>query len=135
MRLFAFVLLLLGGPQAALAAEPFVGSWSTGSSVGLPRCSLDDDGRMILRPNSETGYEHYCKFVAKRRLTTNSWNITSTCTGEGSKWRMNSTVTVAGNRLVYHVISGGRAGTNTYERCGSPAKQRRWWSCQDGLRR
>jgi hypothetical protein len=120
MRRFAYVFLLLGVQHAALAAEFFVGAWSTGSSVGLARCSLDDDGKMILRPNSETGYEHYCKFVNKRQLTSNSWNITSTCTGEGMKWRMNSTITVEGNRLVYHTISDGKAGTNTYERCGSP---------------
>jgi hypothetical protein len=106
MRRFAYVLLLLGGPQAAIAAESFVGAWSIGSSVGLPRCSLDDDEKMILRPNSETGYEYHCKFVDKRRLTANSWNITSTCTGEGARWKKNATITVEGSRLRSGPIKG-----------------------------
>ena len=49
-------------------AESYVGTWSSGSSVGLPRCSTDDDNKIVLRSSSESGYEHFCKFTQKRQI-------------------------------------------------------------------
>src|SRR3954465_15621103 len=85
---------LLALATSAQAKEPFVGAWSTGSSVGLARCSTDDDGKMILTPTSETGYEHYCKFARKEKISDNTWRIKSTCSGEGMRWTLNSIITV-----------------------------------------
>ena len=100
------------------AKEPFVGAWSTGSSVGLARCSTDDDGKMILTSTSETGYEHHCKFIRKEKISGNTWRLKSTCSGEGMRWSVDAIITVEGNRLTYHTTSQGKAGTNVYQRCG-----------------
>jgi hypothetical protein len=101
----------------AVGAEPFVGSWSTGSSMGLARCSSDDDGKMILTTRSETGYENHCLFTRKELISRNTWRLAMNCKGEGMVWRMNAIVTVEGSKLIYHTISHGKAGTNVYQRC------------------
>ena len=52
MRLFAFVLLLLGGPQAALAAEPFVGTCHGFSSQVLLVVAKSQDAKLEDDPSS-----------------------------------------------------------------------------------
>jgi len=120
MKRLAFVLALTGSVQAALAAEPFVGTWSAGSSVGLPRCSTDDDGKLILRSDSEAGYEHYCKFTKKQPAGGNAWRIQSQCEGTGERWSKNAIVTVENkDRLVYQPTVEGKTQKIVYNRCAN----------------
>lgn len=94
--------------------ESYVGAWSAGSSVGLPRCSQDDDNKIILKADSETGYEHYCRFVRKQQTSANTWQVTASCSGEGGRRSAIYTLTVQGNRLIHRSPNG----TGVYRRCG-----------------
>jgi len=110
--------ILLAAVAASLStsafAETYVGAWSAGSSVGLPRCSQDDDNKIILKVDSETGYEHYCKFVRKQQISANTWQVSASCSGEGGRRSAVYTLTVQGNRLIHRSTDG----TNVYQRCG-----------------
>ena len=111
-RILTIVLAMTLGTSAF--AESYVGTWSAGSSVGLPRCSEDDDNKVVLTSNSEQGYEHQCKFVRKQQIGANSWRISASCHGEGEAYKASYTLIVKGNSLIRKVDG---LPTSVMQRC------------------
>jgi len=110
MNMKRLVIIMLAATVTSSAAfAQYEGSWSTGSSLNLARCSNDDDGKIRMRVNSETGWEHLCVFKRKQQIGPNAWRVTASCEGEGSKWTKAYSFALHGGNLV----NGGQ----TYQRC------------------